>query len=111
MKWTSILFFAAGALAFQAAFEAASQSAASQSNDPGRPVAKPARTVVRPAPPDVLRGDKVAVRVISGGVLLRFEAEAASSAHIGEWVIVFNPENGRRFEARVEDKGKVIVKK
>jgi flagella basal body P-ring formation protein FlgA len=102
MKWTPILFFAAGAWGFQPA---------SPPNDAARPAAKPVRTVVRIAPPDIQRGDKVAVRVISGDVLLTFEAEAASAAHIGESVIVLNPENGRRFVARVEDKGKVVVKK
>jgi flagella basal body P-ring formation protein FlgA len=63
------------------------------------------------APPDVLRGEKVRVRVTCGGVLLQFDADAESSAHVGETVIVRNPENGRRFVARVEDKGKVFVKK
>jgi flagella basal body P-ring formation protein FlgA len=102
MNWTPILFLAAGVWAFQAAF---------QEHDAGHPAAKPVRTLVRVAPPDIRRGDKVAVRVISGGVLLTFEAEAVSAAHIGESIIVLNPENGRRFIARVEDKGKVIVKK
>jgi flagella basal body P-ring formation protein FlgA len=63
------------------------------------------------APPDVQRGEHVRVRVTCGGVLLLFDADAESSAHIGENVIVKNPENGRRFVARVEDKGKVFVKK
>jgi flagella basal body P-ring formation protein FlgA len=67
-----------------------------------------ARIVV---PPDVQRGERVRVRVTCGGVLLQFDADAESSAHIGETVIVKNPENGRRFIARVEDKGKVFVKK
>ena len=63
------------------------------------------------APPDVQRGERVRVRVTCGGVLLQFDADAESSAHIGENVIVRNPENGRRFVARVEEKGKVFVKK
>lgn len=62
-------------------------------------------------PPDVLRGDKVRVSVTCGGVLLQFDADTESSGHIGENVIVRNPENGRRFSARVEEKGKVFVKK
>jgi hypothetical protein len=106
MKRTPILFFATGALALLAAFQSAPPT-----NDPGRPAARPTRTVVRAAPPDVQHGDKVEVRVISGWVLLTFEAEAVSAAHIGESVIVLNPESGRRFLARVEDKGKVIVRK
>ena len=62
-------------------------------------------------PPDVQRGERVRVQVTCGGVLLQFDAEAESSAHVGENVIVKNPENGRRFVARVEEKGKVFVKK
>jgi|SRR5579871_1105064 len=105
MKWTPILFFLAGAW-IQGAF----QDGALQDKDP--PASKrPVRPVVRKGPPDVQRGDKVGVKVMSGSVLLTFEAEAMSSAHIGESVIVLNPESGRRFVARVEDKGKVVVKK
>ena len=74
-----------------------------------RPVSMSRTRVV--VPPDVLRGEKVRVRVTCGGVLLLFDADAESSAHIGETVIVRNPENGRRFVARVEEKGKVFVKK
>ena len=62
-------------------------------------------------PPAVLRGDKVQVTVWSGAVLLRFDAQAESTARPGETVIVRNPENGRRFVARVEEKGKVFIKK
>jgi len=62
-------------------------------------------------PPDVQRGDKVAVIVVSGAIQLKFDAETESAGHIGETVIVKNPENGRRFVARVEEKGKVVVKK
>lgn len=72
------------------------------------------RTISRPTkltPPDVLRGDRVSVTVMSGAVQLKFDAETESTGHIGETVIVKNPENGRRFVARVEDKGKVVVKK
>lgn len=76
---------------------------------------KPAHTASAPAnslpPLAVHRGDKVAVTVSSGDVLLRFESEAESSGRPGDTVIVLNPENGNRFVARVEDQGKVIVKK
>jgi flagella basal body P-ring formation protein FlgA len=72
---------------------------------------RPVHTVPHVAPPDVKRGDKVIVNVISGGVLLTFEAQTESSGHIGETVILLNPDNGRRFVAKVEDKGKVVVKK
>jgi hypothetical protein len=63
------------------------------------------------APLAVLRGERVAVRVLSGGVVLRFEAEAESAGRPGDTVIVLNPENGNRFAARVEDQGKVVVNK
>ena len=71
----------------------------------------PARPVPHVPPPDVKRGDKVAVTVTCGGVMVTFEAESESTSHIGETVIVLNPESGKRFVARVEDKGKVVVKK
>jgi flagella basal body P-ring formation protein FlgA len=106
MKWTPILFFLAGAWAFQGVSQDGSQDP-SKERGPGKLVRAP----VRIGPPEIQRGDKVAVRVISGSVLLTFEAEAVSSAHIGESVIMLNPESGRRFVARVEDKGKVVVKK
>ena len=103
MKWTPILFFLAGAWAFQGG---------SPDNAAPGPTAKNAvRATGRVGPPEIQRGDKVEVRVISGSVLLKFEAEAMSSAHVGESVIVLNPESGRRFVARVEDKGKVVVTK
>jgi flagella basal body P-ring formation protein FlgA len=79
--------------------------------EPERTVRPAPRITPRVAPPDVKRGDKVLVSVISGRVLLSFEAETESAGHIGESVIVKNPETGRRFVARVEEPGKVIVKK
>jgi hypothetical protein len=57
------------------------------------------------------RGDTVRVEVRSGGVLLAFDAAAESSGRAGEAVIVKNPANSRRFQARVEGKGKVSVQK
>ena len=62
-------------------------------------------------PVAVHRGDKVAVTVSSGSVVLKFQSEAESSGRPGDTVIVLNPENGARFVARVEDPGKVTVKK
>jgi flagella basal body P-ring formation protein FlgA len=81
---------------------------------------KPLRTLapgvaIRPQlliePPQVERGDKVEVRVESGDAHLQFEAEAESPGHIGDLVFLRNPENGRRFQARVEGKGKVAIRK
>jgi flagella basal body P-ring formation protein FlgA len=62
-------------------------------------------------PPQVERGDKVSVQVASGGALLQFDAEAESPGHVGDLVFVRNPENGRRFQAKVEEKGKVAIRK
>jgi hypothetical protein len=59
----------------------------------------------------VERGDAVRVEVRSGGVLLAFAASAESAGRVGEPVIVRNPQNGRRFQARVDGKGKVSVQK
>ena len=62
-------------------------------------------------PREVERGDKIAVEVSSGGALLAFEATAESSGRAGDSIVVRNPENGRLFQAKVEGKGKVWVKK
>jgi len=81
---------------------------------------KPLRTLargvaIRPQlliePPQVERGDKVEVEVQSGEAHLQFEAEAESPGHIGDLVFLSNPENGHRFQARVEGKGKVAIRK
>lgn len=62
-------------------------------------------------PPQVERGDKVGVEVSSGGALLQFEAEAENPGHVGDLIFLRNPENGRRFQARVTGKGKVAIRK
>jgi flagella basal body P-ring formation protein FlgA len=62
-------------------------------------------------PPQVMRGDKVQVEVSDGGALLQFEAEAENPGHIGDMVFLRNPESGRRFQAKVEGKGKVAIRK
>ncbi len=81
---------------------------------------KPLRTlapgvVIRPQlliePPQVERGEKVDVQVQSGDAYLEFQAEAESPGRVGDLVFLRNPENGRRFQARVEGKGKVAIRK
>jgi flagella basal body P-ring formation protein FlgA len=62
-------------------------------------------------PREVERGDKIAVEVSSGGATLAFEAMAESSGRAGDSIVVRNPENGRLFQAKVDGKGKVSVKK
>jgi flagella basal body P-ring formation protein FlgA len=60
-------------------------------------------------PKQVERGEIVAVEVLSGRAALRFEGRAESGGNAGETVTVRNPDTGRRFAARVQGKGKVIV--
>jgi hypothetical protein len=62
-----------------------------------------------PAPLAVRRGEQVAVKAVCGEVVLRFEAEAESSGRPGDTVMLLNPENGNRFAARIEARGKVVV--
>ncbi len=58
---------------------------------------------------EVARGDRVQVDVFEGGAHLEFEGIAESSGAAGEMIAVRNPENNRRFRARVESKGRVTV--
>ena len=70
----------------------------------------------RPSPPapnrkDVERGDPVRVEAGSGPVRLGFDARAESAGRTGDMILLKNPLNGQRFQARVEGKGKASVKK
>jgi hypothetical protein len=69
------------------------------------------RAPVALGPKVVERGDTVRVEVSSGGVLLAFEAAAETAGRTGDTVLVKNRDNGRRFQATVEDKGKVVIRK
>ncbi len=60
---------------------------------------------------DIERGDVISVQVRSGGAILDFDATADSSGRAGEFIMVKNPENGRTFQARIQDKGHVLVQK
>jgi flagella basal body P-ring formation protein FlgA len=60
---------------------------------------------------DVERGDHVSVEVRVGRAILDFEATADSSGRTGESIMVKNPENGRSFQAKIQDKGHVVVEK
>jgi flagella basal body P-ring formation protein FlgA len=71
----------------------------------------PLRAALLRQPPDVSRGERVAVEVSQGGALLQFEAEAETSGKSGDRVFLKNPETGRSFEARVEGKGKVAIRR
>jgi flagella basal body P-ring formation protein FlgA len=60
-------------------------------------------------PREVQRGDTVEVAVASGTAHLNFQGIAESGGRQGDRVLVKNPENGQRFAAQVESKGKVSV--
>jgi flagella basal body P-ring formation protein FlgA len=62
------------------------------------------------APKDIQRGETVQVEVIEGAARLRLEGVAVSAGTVGQLVQVENPASKRRFAARVEGKGKVVVK-
>ncbi len=61
------------------------------------------------APRDVAAGDTVQVEVRSGGTRLLSEARADSAGRRGDFILVRNPDSGRRYRARVEGRGKVLV--
>jgi flagella basal body P-ring formation protein FlgA len=62
-------------------------------------------------PHDVERGDHVAVEVKVGGAVLVFDATAESSGRTGDVIMIKNPDNGHSFQAKIQDKGHVVVEK
>ncbi len=60
-------------------------------------------------PKDISRGDTVEVLVNGGAALIRTAGVAEESGNRGATIVVRNATSGRRFHARVEDKGKVSV--
>jgi hypothetical protein len=62
-------------------------------------------------PKEIERGDTVRVEVHSGGVLLAFDGAAETAGRMGDTVLIKNPDNGRRFQATVAQKGKVTIRK
>jgi flagella basal body P-ring formation protein FlgA len=73
----------------------------------GTPVAPGMLTVAH----DVERGDRVEVEVKVGAAILDFEATAESAGRTGDSIMVKNPENGRTFQAKIQDKGHVLVER
>jgi flagella basal body P-ring formation protein FlgA len=59
----------------------------------------------------VLRGETVQVEAVHGGARLELECVAEASGAIGETIPIQNPVSKRRFQARVESKGRVVVTK
>ena len=74
-------------------------------------IRRPVFATMLTKPHDVEHGDTVHVMVAIGEARLEFEAVAQSAARVGEHVLIKNPENGKLFQALVEDKGKVAVTK
>jgi flagella basal body P-ring formation protein FlgA len=60
---------------------------------------------------DVTRGETVRVEVWNGGAHLELDAEAEGSGSAGESISVRNPSSQKRFQARVDGKGRVSVGK
>ncbi len=74
---------------------------------PGTPVAAAMLALAH----EVERGDIVTVEVRAGAAVLAFQATAQSSGGKGDSVLVKNPENGRPFLAKIQDKGRVLVER
>jgi hypothetical protein len=64
-----------------------------------------------PGEREVNRGDPVQVEVSSGRATIAFDSVAESSGRKGDMVLVTSPDKRRRLLARVEEKGKVSIKK
>ena len=60
-------------------------------------------------PKDISRGDTVEVLVNGGAALIRTAGVAEESGNRGSTILVRNATSGKKFHARVEDKGKVSV--
>ncbi|HPQ16927.1 MAG TPA: flagellar basal body P-ring formation chaperone FlgA [Bryobacteraceae bacterium] len=61
------------------------------------------------APLEVERGETVTVKVNSGAAQLSLKAKAVTPGRKGDLIMLRNPDNGRRFQGRVEGQGRVIV--
>jgi flagella basal body P-ring formation protein FlgA len=60
---------------------------------------------------EIARGDTVDVEVRCGAAALKLEGRAEASGAIGQTISVFNPLSHRRFSARVQGKGRVMVER
>jgi len=63
------------------------------------------------SPREVSKGDQIHVVVVSGETRIEFQAEAETSGRHGELIMVRNPDNGHHFQARVEGKDEVLIKR
>jgi flagella basal body P-ring formation protein FlgA len=78
---------------------------------PRRPIAagEPVTRSLLEPPKDVSRGDTVEVVVNGGSALVRAAGVAEESGNRGATIVVRNATSGRKFHARIEEKGKVSV--
>lgn len=60
-------------------------------------------------PKEVERGETVSVEVTSGAAQLSLKAKAETAGRKGDLVMLRNPDNGRRFQGRVEGQGRVTI--
>jgi flagella basal body P-ring formation protein FlgA len=60
---------------------------------------------------DVERGDLVSVEVKVGAAVLDFDATAESSGRAGDSILIKNPDNGRSFLAKIQNKNHVLVER
>ena len=60
-------------------------------------------------PKAIARGETVLVEVREGGALLQFDGQALASGAVGQTIPVLNTMSKKRFQARIEAKGKVSV--
>ncbi len=61
-------------------------------------------------PPDVLRGERVQVKVLDGMACLFLDAVAQSSGKRGDKILLHNASSGRNFRAVIAQKGLVVVR-
>lgn len=60
-------------------------------------------------PPDIKRGDSVAVEVLSGSARLAFTGKSESDGRKGDTISVRNPRSNKVFQARVDGKDRALV--
>jgi len=70
---------------------------------------KPVETAWLDDAPVVMKGEHVTVEVRTGSMKLSLEAISESGGRKGESVLLRNPSSGKRFRARMEEKGRAVA--
>lgn len=60
-------------------------------------------------PVAISKGDLLQVRLARGAVRFKTSAKALTSGRAGEWIMLENPETGKRYRGRIEGPGKVEI--